>query len=180
MASILGIALWALIPGFVAKKKGRNFWGYYFLSFLISPLITMIITFCLSNISDKKEAEALFERIMNFSRQDNHFVYGIFLDDKLIGFLNDCEIKDATIELGYVIAPNYQGKGFATEAVQCCIDELFEMGFAHVRAGFFEENMASCRVMQKCGMHKIDLEEDIEYKGILHHCLYYEIDRTQA
>lgn len=47
MASLIGIALWALIPGFIAKKKGRNFWGYYFLSFLISPLITMIITLCL-------------------------------------------------------------------------------------------------------------------------------------
>lgn len=57
MAQILGIALWALIPGFVAKKKGRNFWGWYFLSFLISPLITMIITFCLSNISENKETE---------------------------------------------------------------------------------------------------------------------------
>ena len=55
MAQILGIALWALIPGFVAKKKGRNFWGWYFLSFLISPLITMIITLCLSNISENKE-----------------------------------------------------------------------------------------------------------------------------
>ena len=54
MAQILGIALWALIPGFVAKKKGRNFWGWYFLSFLISPLITMIITFCLSNLNEPK------------------------------------------------------------------------------------------------------------------------------
>ena len=57
MAQILGIALWALIPGFVAKTKGRNFWGWYFLSFLISPLITMIITFCLSNIAENKETE---------------------------------------------------------------------------------------------------------------------------
>ena len=57
MAQILGIALWALIPGFVAKKKGRNFWGWYLLSFLISPLITMIITFCLSNIEENKETE---------------------------------------------------------------------------------------------------------------------------
>ena len=47
-----------MIPGFVAKKKGRNFWGWYFLSFLISPLITMIITFCLSNISENIETKA--------------------------------------------------------------------------------------------------------------------------
>ena len=51
MPELIGIALWALIPGFIAKKKGRSFWGYYFLSFLITPLITMIITACLKNIS---------------------------------------------------------------------------------------------------------------------------------
>jgi len=48
-ASIIGIALWALIPGFIAKKKGRSFWGYYFLSFVITPLISMIVTLCLSS-----------------------------------------------------------------------------------------------------------------------------------
>jgi hypothetical protein len=34
--------------------------------------------------------------------------------------------------------------------------------------------------MQKCGMHKIDLENDMEYKGILHHCLYYGIDKMHS
>ena len=136
-------------------------------------------TYMIPDFTDPKEAEALFERIMHFSRMDNHFVYAIRFNNILIGFINDCEMNDSTVELGYVIVPDYQGKGFATEAVQCCIDELFRMGFDHVRAGFFEKNTASGRVMQKCGMHKIDLEEDIEYKGILHHCIYYEIDRTQ-
>ncbi len=58
MATLIGIALWALIPGFIANKKGRNFWGYYFLSFLISPLITMIITLFLSK---KTESDYLEE-----------------------------------------------------------------------------------------------------------------------
>ena len=48
---IIGIALWALIPGFIAKKKGRSFWGYFFLSFVITPVITMIITIFLSNLN---------------------------------------------------------------------------------------------------------------------------------
>lgn len=47
-SAIIGIALWALIPGFIAKSKGRSFAAYYFLSFLISPLITMIIAICVS------------------------------------------------------------------------------------------------------------------------------------
>ena len=132
------------------------------------------------DFSDKKQAEALFEKMKKYSKDDNHFVYGIYLNNVLIGFVNDCEIKDSMIEIGYVVAPKYQGKGFATEAVRCCIDELFRMGFAHIKAGYFEENLASSRVMEKCGMHKLDLEDDIEYKGVLHHCLYYGIESTKG
>ena len=136
-------------------------------------------TYMIPDFSNPKEAEALFEKIMNASRSDHHFVYGIYLNDQLIGFVNDCEIHDSTIEIGYVITPACQGKGFATEAVRCCIEELMRMGFARIRAGYFEENAASCRVMEKCGMHKIDLEEDIEYRGVLHHCLYYAIENNR-
>ena len=52
--TVIGIALWALIPGFIAKSKKRSFWGYYFLSFIITPLISMIIAICL----DRKAEES--------------------------------------------------------------------------------------------------------------------------
>ena len=55
--SLIGIALWALIPGFIARKKGRSFWGYYFLSFLISPIITTIITLCVKNLNEEYRPE---------------------------------------------------------------------------------------------------------------------------
>ncbi len=137
-------------------------------------------TYMIPDFNDKKQAEQLFEKMMTFSRSENHFVYGVYFHEQLVGFVNDCGIKNSTIELGYVIIPEYQGRGFATEAVQICIDELFRMGFEHIIAGFFRENIASCRVMQKCGMQKMDLEEDIEYKGVLHHCLYYGIDKMSS
>lgn len=54
-ATIIGIALWALVPGFIARKKGRSFAGYYFLSFLITPLVTMIITLCLKDRNKESE-----------------------------------------------------------------------------------------------------------------------------
>lgn len=50
-SSLIGIALWALIPGFIAQKKGRSFAAYYFLSFVITPLVTTIITLCVSNLN---------------------------------------------------------------------------------------------------------------------------------
>ena len=46
-AMLIGIMLWALVPGFIARKKRRSFAGYFFLSLLISPLICIIITLCL-------------------------------------------------------------------------------------------------------------------------------------
>ena len=134
-------------------------------------------TYMIPDFDCPEQAEALFQKMMALSRSEERFEYGIYLDHTLIGFVNDCEIKGGTIELGNVIAPGYQGKGFATEAVKACIDELFAMGFQQVKAGFFEENIASCRVMQKCGMVKMDFEEDIEYKGLLRHCLYYAIEK---
>ena len=134
-------------------------------------------TYMIPDFADKKAAEALFERIMDFSRSDRHFVYGIDFKNQLIGFINDCEIKDAMIELGYVILPLYQGKGFATEAVQCCVKELFRMGFTHIRAGYFEENIASIRVMEKSGMSRLEKTEEIEYRGKIHNCIYYHIDK---
>ena len=135
-------------------------------------------TYMIPDFEDRKQAEALFEKMMVYSRAEDHFVYGIYWNDVLIGIVNDCEIENFVIEIGYVIMPAYQGKGFATEAVGACIEELFRMGFQLVKAGFFEENIPSCRVMQKCGMVKMALEEDIEYKGVFRHCLYYGIEKV--
>lgn len=63
MPQIIGILLWALVPGFIARSKGRSFWAYYFLSLLITPFITMIITLCLSNLK---------KQIPNDSHQDEN------------------------------------------------------------------------------------------------------------
>jgi len=47
LGAIIGIALWALLPGFIAQKKGRSFLGYYALSWIITPLIATIVILCL-------------------------------------------------------------------------------------------------------------------------------------
>lgn len=93
----------------------------------------------------------------------------------VIGFINDCGIQDNEIEIGYVIHPAYQGQGYATEAVKVIIEELREMGFQKITAGFFVENTASRRVMEKCGMKQSDFTDEEEYRGILHKCQYFEI-----
>ncbi len=66
---LIGIALWALIPGFIARKKGRSFWGYYFLSFLISPLITMTIAMCVKNLNEEYRPEKPADAAQSANRQ---------------------------------------------------------------------------------------------------------------
>lgn len=51
-ASIIGIALFSIIPGLIAKAKKRSFWGCYFLGYLVSPLVAIIIAIFLSKKED--------------------------------------------------------------------------------------------------------------------------------
>lgn len=59
VVSFVLVALWAIAPGCIARKKGRSFWGYYFLSFLLSPLISLIIILCLDPLVPAYSAPAL-------------------------------------------------------------------------------------------------------------------------
>ncbi len=128
------------------------------------------------DLKTTEQVTALAETLISYSQIEDveHLAYGIYADDRLIGFINDCGMENDTIEIGYVIHPDYQGKGYATEAVHAMIEELLKMGFRKVKAGYFEENVASRRVMEKCGMKQLSYTDEIEYRGITHKCLYYE------
>ena len=122
---------------------------------------------------DEAGAKKLFERFLALSAKEDRFLVAVCLEDRLIGWLNDTEICDDTMELGWVIHPDYWGQGYATEAVRAAIKVLHEEGFRIIYAGAFSENKASLRVMQKAGMVMQDKTEDLEYRGKVHHCLYY-------
>ena len=125
----------------------------------------------------EETARKLFDRMLEISHMDDRFIRGIYLQNELIGFINDPEITDDTIELGWVVHPDYHNRGYATEVVCLAIEELFSKGFQEITAGAFEENPASLRVMEKSGMHKIEKTEEIDYRGKVHHCIFYAIRR---
>ena len=59
-------------------------------------------------------------------------------------------------ELGYMIWPQFAGKGYATEAVQACVDAGFnQFGFESIVATIAPENKASVLVAQRVGMHRV-------------------------
>ena len=133
-------------------------------------------TYMVPDPLDDALAERLFARILALSQDDTRCVFGIFLDGALIGILNDTEIDGKTIEMGYALHPDHWNCGYMSEAFAAVIDYLRTRGFATVTAGAFEENTASLRVMQKCGMTRLNKTDEIEYRGKMHTCIYYGVD----
>lgn len=137
-------------------------------------------TYMIPDFETREALNIMVQKIAQYSLSDQRFERGIFLEDRLIGFVNEVERKDGSMELGYVIHPSFWGRGYATEMLKSVIEMLLEAGFSQVITGAFEENTASIRVMEKCGMRKTDLEADIAYRGRNHHCIYYSFEKGQC
>lgn len=132
-------------------------------------------TYMLPDFETKEAAIPLFRRLLELSREGDHFVRGICAGGQLVGFLNDVQIREGVIELGYVIHPAHQGRGYATAALKTAIAQLFRLGYREVMAGAFAENAASLRVMEKAGMQPVPETEEIEYRGRVHLCVYRSV-----
>lgn len=130
-------------------------------------------TYMLPDFEKRADAIPLFQRLMAFSQGSDRFLRGIYLNDYLIGYINEVEKDDQFIELGYVLHPKYHNQGYMTEALAATFEPLFKKGFNEVICGAFEGNKASLRVMQKAGMKLLERTDDIEYRGKVHRCIYY-------
>ena len=78
-------------------------------------------------------------------------------DDKLIGFIGHYRIQweHFRSEIGYMVSPDYNGKGITTEAIKLLVDYGFnDMKMHSLEAVIDPENTASARVLVKNGFVK--------------------------
>lgn len=134
-------------------------------------------TFIIPDLSED-EAKKLFHMLQISSYSKEEYKRGIYKDGVFIGFINDIDIGHDEVELGYVIHPDVQRQGYASEALRAVIADLFQHAVNKIIAGAFEENIASRKVMEKCGMHKIEREETISYHDQMFSCVYYAIENN--
>lgn len=132
-------------------------------------------TYMLPDFEDDEGYIKLFEGFKNMSNSIRRYVRGIYLNETIIGFINEVEKDEESIEVGYVIDPKYKGNGYATDALEKTINYLFAKGYKEVICGAFDTNEASIRVMQKAGMKKKLKKDQIEYRGKVHNCVYYSL-----
>jgi len=58
-------------------------------------------------------------------------------------------------EIGWVLAPEHQGRGYGTEAVEALLALCFEqLGVRRVTAGCYTDNVPSWRLMERVGMRR--------------------------
>jgi len=63
---------------------------------------------------------------------------------------------DGAAEIAYIIAPNYQGNGYATEAAEALTRHAFESSAVKtVRAHTLPQENASTHVLRKCGLRHL-------------------------
>lgn len=71
--------------------------------------------------------------------------------------LNSVDGEPGVIKVGYTIAPVFQGRGYATEAVGALVAYAFDtLGADVVRAYASVENVSSIRVAEKVGMRPVE------------------------
>lgn len=75
------------------------------------------------------------------------------------------QAKGVEAELGWVLDPEYTGRGYATEAIRAVIDVCFgPLALRRVHAGCFADNEPSWRLMERLGMRR----EEFSRKTALH------------
>ena len=100
-------------------------------------------------------------------------------DPKLIGLIGHYRIKPEHFraEIGYMLLPEYHGKGIIVEAIKETIKYGFEIMNLHsIEAVIDPENLASEKVLQKSGFVKeAHLKENEYYEGRFLDTVIYSI-----
>jgi len=78
-------------------------------------------------------------------------------EPRLIGSCGLARRASGSVELGYWIARQHWGRGFATEAGRALVDIARTLGLARLEAGYFVDNPASGRVLQKLGFEALGI-----------------------
>ena len=100
--------------------------------------------------------------LLEASSAADPWIHGFTLIDRANGCtVGQCGFKgppgtDGVVEIAYGIAPEHQGKGYATEAATALTNYAFESpGVRVVRAHTLPETNASTRVLTKCGFRHV-------------------------
>lgn len=111
------------------------------------------------------------------SYDDEHaYSWVMDVDDVIVGTIGAYDYDHDQIEIGFSVNRDWQGRGFATEAVKKVIAYLTENeGIPCVTAWCASENIGSRKVLEKAGMQHVSTEKaGLTVEGRVYDKLIYE------
>ena len=112
-------------------------------------------------------AEAVAILMSYYGGTEGPLAYPVLTKDggKNVGYVQLVPLADRKWEIGYHIAKEYTGKGYATEAVRAFLPVIVaKVGTDEVQGICLSENMASKHVLEKCGFVPVS-ESPGDYQG---------------
>ncbi|UXI03178.1 GNAT family N-acetyltransferase [Photobacterium sp. TY1-4] len=93
----------------------------------------------------------------------------------ITGFLPD-ETAAGQAEVGFMLLPDHQGKGYGTASLSAVVGYARQIGMTALTATVTEGNDASCRVLEKCGFAFVERIPDAyeiggrRYADLIYRC----------
>jgi RimJ/RimL family protein N-acetyltransferase len=110
------------------------------------------------SLAEKAQVSADWLAQLDTAESADPWVHGFILvhreSDMAVGKVGfkGAPAADGVVEIAYMVEPEYQGQGYATEAAQALVIYAFQSGLVRVvRAHTLPQPNASARVLTKCG-----------------------------
>lgn len=147
-----------------------------FMEWATDDLVTQHLTW--NSYTNFKQAQDFFESVVS----KHSWFKAISLNEKVIGSITLTQgsgIYACKAELGYVLARNYWGQGFATQAVKLAVIQGFnELSIKRIEAFVEPLNVASQKVLEKNNFFiEGFLKKHVLKKGVIKDHYIYAIYR---
>jgi [ribosomal protein S5]-alanine N-acetyltransferase len=132
------------IQGFLEHLNNKNITKWLFL-----PVETYT----------EEDAKKWLQFCKESDEKKDNYLFAIEIDEEFIGGIGLHKKMEHCFDVGYWIAEKYWGKGYATMALKTITDlALNKLNIDRIQAYVFDGNIASEKVLEKCGY---------EYEGYL-------------
>ena len=123
------------------------------------PYIDWLNDYEVTKFTEQKYIKHTFESTKDFVTDKffskNDLLFGIFVDGLHIGNikLGSIKLKHMSAEVSYFIGEKeFWGKGIASKCVKTIVQfAVTDLGLKKINAGYYENNIGSAKVLQKCG-----------------------------
>lgn len=110
--------------------------------------------FVFGEIAEEQVRKGFDHRLPAWGPQSDHWLCLVVVDkanEQDLGVSGFRILSAGHAEVGCLLLPEYQGKGFGTESRRAIIDYAAAIGLDSLESTVTDGNIASCKVLEKCG-----------------------------